>query len=77
VSAGRVLRLGLPKGSLQDATLELFKRAGFEIQLGSRSYFPSVDDEELDYPGDPAGSPGNTINCRCTILPVLPGEAPE
>jgi len=36
-----------------------------------------VDDEELDYPGDPAGSPGNTINCRCTILPVLPGEASE
>src|SRR3972149_4910754 len=34
-----------------------------------------VDAEELDYPGDPAGSPGNTINCRCTILPVLPGEA--
>ena len=42
------LRLGIPKGSLQDATLELFKRAGFEIQIGSRSYFPSVDDEELE-----------------------------
>ena len=42
------LRLGIPKGSLQDATIELFKRAGFEIQLGSRSYFPSVDDEELE-----------------------------
>ena len=42
------LRLGIPKGSLQDATIELFKRAGFEIQLGSRSYFHSVDDEELE-----------------------------
>ena len=42
------LRLGIPKGSLQDATIDLFKRAGFEIQLGSRSYFPSVDDEELE-----------------------------
>ena len=42
------LRLGIPKGSLQEATLELFRRAGFDIQVGSRSYFPSVDDEELD-----------------------------
>lgn len=42
------LRLGIPKGSLQEATMELFRRAGFDIQAGSRSYFPSVDDEELD-----------------------------
>ena len=42
------LRLGIPKGSLQDATIELFQRAGFQIQVGSRSYFPVVDDEELD-----------------------------
>ena len=42
------LRLGIPKGSLQEATMELFRRAGFDIQVGSRSYFPSVDDEELD-----------------------------
>ncbi|MBI4458987.1 MAG: ATP phosphoribosyltransferase [Acidobacteria bacterium] len=42
------LRLGIPKGSLQDATIELFQRAGFQIQVGSRSYFPTVDDEELD-----------------------------
>lgn len=42
------LRLGIPKGSLQEATLDLFKRAGFDIQVGSRSYFPAVDDEELE-----------------------------
>ena len=42
------LRLGIPKGSLQEATMELFRRAGFDLQVGSRSYFPSVDDEELD-----------------------------
>ena len=42
------LRLGIPKGSLQEATMDLFRRAGFDIQVGSRSYFPTVDDEELD-----------------------------
>ncbi|OFW25884.1 MAG: ATP phosphoribosyltransferase [Acidobacteria bacterium RIFCSPLOWO2_02_FULL_59_13] len=42
------LRLGLPKGSLQEATFDLFRRAGFLIQVGSRSYFPAVDDEELE-----------------------------
>src|SRR5262249_1667895 len=42
------LRLGIPKGSLQDATIELFQRAGFEIKVGSRSYYPSVDDEEIE-----------------------------
>jgi len=42
------LRLGIPKGSLQDATMELFQRAGFDIKVGTRSYYPSVDDEELE-----------------------------
>jgi len=42
------LRLGIPKGSLQDATLELFQRAGFDIKVGSRSYYPTVDDEEIE-----------------------------
>jgi ATP phosphoribosyltransferase len=42
------LRLGLPKGSLQDATLQLFARAGWRITLNSRSYFPSIDDPEID-----------------------------
>jgi len=43
-----VLKLGLPKGSLQDATIELFAKAGFRIAVSSRSYFPVSDDEELD-----------------------------
>jgi len=42
------LKLGIPKGSLQDATVQLFARAGFNIYVSSRSYFPSVDDPELD-----------------------------
>lgn len=47
-STKNVLRLGLPKGSLQEPTLELFKRAGFTVVVSSRSYRPSVDDEELE-----------------------------
>lgn len=46
--ANRVLRIGIPKGSLQDATISLFKRAGFTFQVDSRSYYPRVDDPELD-----------------------------
>jgi ATP phosphoribosyltransferase len=42
------LKLGLPKGSLQEATLDLFARAGWRITLNSRSYFPSVDDPEIE-----------------------------
>ncbi len=42
------LRLGIPKGSLQDATIDLFRRAGFNINVSLRSYFPTVDDEELE-----------------------------
>src|SRR5512135_2848494 len=42
------LKLGLPKGSLQDATVQLFARAGFSLYVSSRSYFPSVDDTELE-----------------------------
>ncbi len=43
-----ILKIALPKGSLQDATVLLFKRAGFNISVNSRSYFPSVDDKELE-----------------------------
>jgi ATP phosphoribosyltransferase len=42
------LRLGIPKGSLQDATVQLFARAGFSIYVSSRSYFPSIDDPEIE-----------------------------
>lgn len=42
------LKLGLPKGSLENATIELFRRAGFRISAAPRSYFPAVDDPELE-----------------------------
>ena len=42
------LKLGLPKGSLQDATVQLFARAGFNIYVSSRSYFPGIDDPEIE-----------------------------
>ena len=42
------LRLGLPKGSLQEATFQLFKQAGYNISANSRSYFPAVNDPELE-----------------------------
>ena len=42
------LKLGIPKGSLQDSTIQLFQRAGFTMYVSSRSYFPSVDDPELE-----------------------------
>ena len=42
------LKLGIPKGSLQDATVQLFARAGFNIYANPRSYFPSIDDPEIE-----------------------------
>jgi ATP phosphoribosyltransferase len=42
------LKLGIPKGSLQDATVQLFARAGYTIYAGSRSYFPTIDDAEIE-----------------------------
>jgi len=45
---GGTLRLGIPKGSLQDATIHLFARAGFNIYAGPRSYFPSIDDPDIE-----------------------------
>ncbi|NTU67656.1 MAG: ATP phosphoribosyltransferase [Chlorobiaceae bacterium] len=47
-NSSKVLKLGLPKGSLQDSTLELFANAGFKFSVQSRSYFPSIDDDELE-----------------------------
>ena len=43
-----MLRLGLPKGSLQDATVQLFERAGFNIYVSSRSYVPAIDDPDIE-----------------------------
>jgi ATP phosphoribosyltransferase len=42
------LKLGIPKGSLENATIDLFRRAGFAITTSSRSYFPSIDDPEIE-----------------------------
>jgi ATP phosphoribosyltransferase len=42
------LKLGIPKGSLENATVELFRRAGFQITVSSRSYFPAIDDPEIE-----------------------------
>jgi ATP phosphoribosyltransferase len=44
----RILKLGIPAGSLKDSTAELFKRAGYNIKFASRSYFPTVDDDEIE-----------------------------
>jgi len=41
------IKLGIPKGSLQDQTIELFKKAGWKITVSSRSYFPSIDDPRI------------------------------
>ncbi len=42
------LKLGVPKGSLQNATIELFRRSGWKISVSGRSYFPEIDDDEID-----------------------------
>jgi ATP phosphoribosyltransferase len=42
------LKLGIPKGSLQDATIQLFARAGFNVYVSTRSYFPTIDDPEIE-----------------------------
>jgi ATP phosphoribosyltransferase len=42
------LKLGIPKGSLENATIDLFRRAGFAITTSSRSYFPAIDDPEIE-----------------------------
>ena len=45
---GNILKLGVPAGSLQEATAELFRRAGYRLTFESRSYFPSIDDPEIE-----------------------------
>ena len=42
------LKLGIPKGSLENATIDLFRRAGFNITTSARSYFPAIDDPEIE-----------------------------
>lgn len=45
---GQLLKLGIPAGSLQEATIELFKKSGYEITVEKRSYFPSIDDDDIE-----------------------------
>ena len=47
MSAPKKLKLGIPKGSLQDATLKLFEKSGWKIRLHARNYFPDIDDDEI------------------------------
>ena len=42
------LKLGIPKGSLQNATIALFKRSGWDININGRSYFPEIDDDTIE-----------------------------
>ena len=44
----KTLKLGIPAGSLQEATAQLFRKAGYNIAFASRSYYPSIDDEEIE-----------------------------
>ena len=46
--SGNVLKLGIPKGSLEEATVKLFGKAGYAIKIKSRSYFPTIDDDEIE-----------------------------
>lgn len=46
--ADKIIKLGIPAGSLQEATAELFKKAGYSIKFSSRSYYPEIDDEEIE-----------------------------
>jgi ATP phosphoribosyltransferase len=48
INKKNLLKIGLPKGSLQEATLRLFKKAGYNISVSSRSYYPTVDDPEIN-----------------------------
>ena len=47
-TAPNILRLGIPKGSLENATIDLFAKAGWRISIGDRSYFPSIDDPSIE-----------------------------
>jgi ATP phosphoribosyltransferase len=48
ILSDKILKLGIPKGSLQNATVELFAKAGFKVSDTERSYFPRIDDEEIN-----------------------------
>ncbi len=43
-----ILQLGIPKGSLEESTIDMFRKAGYKITVNSRSYYPAIDDEEIE-----------------------------
>jgi len=59
MSAEKTLKLGVPKGSLQDATINLFEKSGWKIRLHPRNYFPDIDDPDI-----------NCWLCRAQEMPV-------
>ncbi len=68
------LNLGIPKGSLEEMTIELFKKSGWKISTTSRSYFPSIDDETIALqPGAPAGDVALCRN-RALWMPASPAK---
>ena len=82
-----MLKLGLPKGSLQDSTVQLFARAGFTIYVSSRSYFPTIDDPEIEcmliraqemarYVADGVLDCGLTVRIGSPSTRALPSPAP-
>src|SRR5262245_55775177 len=48
MASDKILKLGIPAGSLQESTAELFRNAGYEIRISSRSYYPTIDDSEIE-----------------------------
>jgi ATP phosphoribosyltransferase len=48
MTGAKKLKLGIPAGSLQESTAELFRKAGYEIRISSRSYYPTIDDDEIE-----------------------------
>jgi ATP phosphoribosyltransferase len=48
MASDKILKLGIPAGSLQESTSELFRKAGYEIRISSRSYYPAIDDDEIE-----------------------------
>ena len=46
--AKNILKLGIPKGSLQESTIRIFGKAGYRVRVRERSYFPSIDDKEIE-----------------------------
>ena len=75
----QILNLGIPAGSLQEATGELFRKAGYKITFASRSYYPTIDDPEIQCtldprPGDASLRPGRLARLRTDRARLDHGE---